>query len=119
MPPPSLLEVLSTPSLRLCFTHFCEQQHCEENIFFWEDVEGYRRLTNPDELQERAKEIVEVIIFYFLFFIFYFSNFFFLIIFHFEFPINSSQMPFSQNPLPILLHFSPSLYPHLPPHRNT
>jgi hypothetical protein len=61
--PLSLVAVLAEPSFRFCFQKFCEQQHSEENLLFWVDVEEYQKLTDKKQLQTKAMEMAEVFFF--------------------------------------------------------
>jgi hypothetical protein len=54
-----LAHVLTSPTLHALFHSFCEQQYCEENLLFWEDVEKYR-LTTPNERTEYCNYIIQV-----------------------------------------------------------
>jgi hypothetical protein len=56
----SLLEVLKEPNFRFCFQKFCEQQHSEEVVLFWVDLEEFRHLTDAGALSSMANEMIEV-----------------------------------------------------------
>ena len=39
---------------------FAQSQMSEENLFFWAEVEEFQKLTDPSELADRSRLIVEV-----------------------------------------------------------
>ena len=57
----ALTEVLNSSELSDAFRLFLESRHCEENLYFWAEVQGFRfspSTITQEQLNTRAQEII-------------------------------------------------------------
>ncbi|KAH3745679.1 hypothetical protein Pelo_12366 [Pelomyxa schiedti] len=63
---PTLKQTLTSPELQQHFAEFLEGEYAEENLILWNEVEGYRKLSqmgsSPSVLREEIRRIFELYI---------------------------------------------------------
>ena len=55
----SFWDIFNDPTLLEAFRKFVVKRHCEENLLYWMDVQGFKVVTDDANLQAHANKILE------------------------------------------------------------